>query len=100
MAYSQVQVMLGGAVHIPIVIGFLKFCDNKTSKSYQDQKAAEEKAAEAAKAKALADAQAKAAAAAKTKAAKEAKAKADAEAKSKDSENSCLLYTSPSPRDS
>ena len=45
MAYSQVQVMLGGAVHIPIVIGFLKFCDNKTSKSYKDQKAAAEKAA-------------------------------------------------------
>ena len=41
MAYSQVQVMLGGAVHIPIVIGLLKFCDNKTSKSYQAQKAAE-----------------------------------------------------------
>ena len=46
--------MLGGAVHIPIVIGFLKFCDNKTSKSYKLQKAAEDKAAAEAQAKAAA----------------------------------------------
>ena len=77
MAYSQVQVMLGGAVHIPIVIGLLKFCDNKTSKSYNLQKAAEEKAAAEAKAKAAAEA------AAKAKAADEAKAKAAAAAKAK-----------------
>ncbi len=81
MAYSQVQVMLGGAVHIPIVIGFLKFCDNKTSKSYNAQKAAAEQAAAEAKAKAAAEAKAKAAAEAKAKAAAEAKAKAAAEAK-------------------
>ena len=55
--------MLGGAVHIPIVIGLLKFWDNKTSKRYNDQKAEEEKAAAAAQAKAVAAAQAKAAAA-------------------------------------
>ena len=36
--------MIGGAVHIPIVIGLLKFCDNKTSQSYKTQKAAEEQA--------------------------------------------------------
>ena len=78
MAYSQVQVMLGGAIHIPIVIGILKFWDNKTSKSYNEQKAAQEKAAAAAKAKALEEAQAKAAAAAEAKAAAAAKkAKAD-----------------------
>ena len=74
MAYSQVQVMLGGAVHIPIVIGLLKFCDNKTKQSYTTQKAAEEKAA-------AAEAKAAAAAKAKAKAASEAKAKAAAEAK-------------------
>ena len=73
MAYSQVQVMIGGAVHIPILIGFLKVCDNKTSRSYNNQKAAAE-----AKAKAVAEAQAKAAAEAKAKAAAEAKAKARA----------------------
>ena len=78
MAYSQVQVMLGGAVHIPILIGFLKVCDNKTSRSYNTQKAAAEKAAAEAKAKAVAEAQAKAAAEAKAKAAAEAKAKARA----------------------
>ena len=65
MAYSQVQVMIGGAVHIPIVIAFLKFCDNKTSKSYKQQRAAEEQAAAQAKAKADAEAKEKAAAAAK-----------------------------------
>ena len=79
MAYSQVQVMLGGAVHIPILIGILKFWDNKTSKSYNEEKAAKEKAAAAAKAKAAAEAQAKAAAEAKAKAAEAdaKKAKAD-----------------------
>ena len=84
MAYSQVQVMLGGAVHIPIVIAFLKFCDNKTSQSFKEQKAAEEQAAGQAKAKADAEAKAKAAAEAKAKAASEAKAKAAAEAKKKE----------------
>ncbi len=84
MAYSQVQVMLGGAVHIPIVIAFLKFCDNKTSQSFKEQKAAEEQAAAQAKAKADAEAKAKAAAEAKAKAASEAKAKAAAEAKKKE----------------
>ena len=84
MAYSQVQVMLGGAVHIPIVIAFLKFCDNKTSQSFKEQKAAEEQAAVQAKAKADAEAKAKAAAEAKAKAAAEAKAKAAAEAKKKE----------------
>ena len=81
MAYSQVQVMLGGAVHIPIVIGLLKFCDNKTSRAYNVQKAAQEQAAAEAKAKAVAEAQAKAAADAKAKAASDAKAKAAAQAK-------------------
>ena len=81
MAYSQVQVMIGGAVHIPIVIGFLKFCDNKTSRSYNVQKAAKEAAEAKAKAEAVAEAQAKAAAQARQQAAAEAKAKAAAEAK-------------------
>ena len=84
MAYSQVQVMIGGAVHIPIVIGFLKFCDNKTSKSYKDQKAAEQQAAAAAKAKADAEAKAKADAVAKAKLADQAKKSAATEAKAKE----------------
>ena len=84
MAYSQVQVMLGGAVHIPIVIGLLKFCDNKTSQSYNAQKAAEQQAAAAeAKAQAAA-AEAKATAEAKAAAAAKAKTKAAAEAKKKE----------------
>ncbi len=87
MAYSQVQVMLGGAVHIPILIGILKFWDNKTSKSYNEQKAATEKAAAAAKAKALAEAQAKAAAEAQAKAAEAAAKKAKADAKPSESSN-------------
>ena len=70
--------MLGGAVHIPIVIAFLKFCDNKTSQSYKDKKAAEEQAVAEAKAKADAEAKAKADAA-KAKA-DDAKAKAQAKA--------------------
>ena len=90
MAYSEVQVMLGGAVHIPIVWVIAKFCDNKTSKSYNTQKAAEDKAKAAAQAKALAEAEAKAAAQAKAKAeadAAKAKAKAAAESKAKDVSN-------------
>ena len=87
MAYSQVQVMLGGAVHIPIVIGLLKFWDNKTSKTYNEKKAAEEQAAAEAKAKALAEAQAKAAADAKKKAASEADQKAKAEKQNTEGSN-------------
>jgi len=80
MAYSQTTVLLGGLVHIPILIGLLWFFDITTSKGYKEQQAAKE----AAEAKAALEAKAKAQEEAKVaaaKAAKAAKAKSEAAAK-------------------
>ncbi len=77
MAYSDVQVVTGALAHIPVLIGVFKFYDNRTSKGYEEQKAAEAEAKAAEKA--AADAQAKAAAKAKAAAEAEAAAKAAAE---------------------
>ena len=76
MAYSQTTVLLGGLVHIPIIIGLLWFFDNTTAKGYRAQQAAKE----AAEAKAALEAKVKAEAEAKAAAEKAAKAKAKAAA--------------------
>ncbi len=85
MAYSDLTVVLGGIIHVPILIGILKFFDGVTAKNYRIAQAEAE-----AKAKAKADAEAKAKEAEaerlKAEAAAKAKAKADAEAKAKEKE--------------
>ncbi len=85
MAYSDFTVVTGGIIHVPIVVGLLKFFDGVTSKNYLAEKAARD----AAEAKAKKEAEAKAQEeAARQKAAEAAKAKADAEAKAKAKEES------------
>ncbi len=104
MGYSQITVVLGGLVHIPILIGILWVFDKRTSQGYEAQKAIEaqekakaeaeaaEKAAaeKAAAEKAAAEkaaAKAKAEAAAKKEAEAKAKAQAEAEAENNNEEN-------------
>ena len=77
MAYSQTTVVLGGLIHVPILIAQFWMFDKRMSKVYLAQKAAQEQADKAAKAKADAEA------AAKEKADKSAKAKAKAAAAAK-----------------
>ena len=67
MAYSEAKVLIGGLVHIPIVIGLFWLIDRRTSKQFLANKRAKEE-------KAKADAEAKL----KAKAEAEEKAKADA----------------------
>ncbi len=83
MAYNSLTVVIGGLVHVPIVIGLLKTFDNITVKGYLAEKAAREQAE--AKAKAEAEAQRLKEAQMQAEAEAKAKAKAEAEAKAKSS---------------
>ncbi len=69
MAYGQTAVLVGGLVHVPIVIAILGFFNNVTGKRHRAEMAL--KAAEEQKQRAIKEAEDK------------AKAKADAEAKAK-----------------
>ena len=44
MGYSESTIVLGGLVHVPILISLLWFFDKRTSKAYAIKKAAEDKA--------------------------------------------------------
>ncbi len=79
MAYNEVTVVMGGLVHVPIVIGLFKFFDSLTVKGYKAQQAAIAEAEAKAKAEAAQKAKAEAEAKAKAKAAASEKNNSDAE---------------------
>ncbi len=89
MAYSQSTVLLGGLVHVPIIVAILRAWDEKSKARYLATQAIKEAAAQKLKAEAEAKAlaEAKAAKKAKEKALAEAKAAAKAEEEKKVGDN-------------